>query len=85
LPLSVEACTPVSETGSAGALPAAAANFELENAKVRNENHAWSILNQSFNHFLPGLGEQFRWAVASSPIHLYEADQRIRKRVAAIA
>ena len=27
LPLSVEVCTPVSETGRAGALPAAAANF----------------------------------------------------------
>jgi hypothetical protein len=28
LPLSVEVCTPVSETGRAGALPAAAANFQ---------------------------------------------------------
>jgi hypothetical protein len=27
LPLSVEVCTPVSETGRAGALPAAAAKF----------------------------------------------------------
>jgi hypothetical protein len=30
LPLSVEVCTPVSETGRAGALPAAAANLSAE-------------------------------------------------------
>jgi len=28
LPLGVEVCTPVSETGRAGALPAAAANYQ---------------------------------------------------------
>ena len=37
LPLSVEVCTPVSETGRAGALPEAAANFQSHCASTNKE------------------------------------------------
>jgi hypothetical protein len=37
LPLSVEVCTPVSETGSAGALPGAAANIQLHCVSTNKE------------------------------------------------
>ena len=57
LPLSVEVCTPVSETGRAGALPVAAANLVSTKNKHQEDRGDWSshgvVLEQAVNGSQP--------------------------------